>query len=252
MSGNPPPTSFPPLDDTLGAVEIGTGFCTLLFGIVTLQTFNYYRLFPTDSGFLKLLELGHTISAWHGVREVHDQGVSSLLYSLTVTFFGQPQYINDPPHSIEMTILFSAPTYFIVQMFFAHRIRTLSGRWPITIICAVLAFARAAVIIAMFTITLNLSQLSDLAANYPGLMATALSLGVVVDFIVAASMCYYLRNLRTKGVKLTKRMVDTLIVWTIGQEPTVCVVDTDFKVYLRNRHGHEVSTFSLSSNCAFR
>lgn len=43
----------PALDGTLGALEVGTVAGTFLFGILTLQTFNYYRRFPKDSKTLK-------------------------------------------------------------------------------------------------------------------------------------------------------------------------------------------------------
>lgn len=45
-----PPIS---LDDTLGALLIGTYIPTALFGITFLQTFNYYRNYPNDSVFTK-------------------------------------------------------------------------------------------------------------------------------------------------------------------------------------------------------
>jgi hypothetical protein len=47
-------TASPPLDDTLGAFEVGGVVCTFLFGIGTLQTFYYYAQFPTDPKRLKL------------------------------------------------------------------------------------------------------------------------------------------------------------------------------------------------------
>jgi hypothetical protein len=46
-------SAIPPLDDTLGAIEIGGVVCTFLFGIGTLQTFYYYGHFSTDSKLLK-------------------------------------------------------------------------------------------------------------------------------------------------------------------------------------------------------
>ncbi|KAJ7690482.1 hypothetical protein B0H17DRAFT_1201613 [Mycena rosella] len=183
---------IPPLDNTLGAMVIGSAVATFLFGIGTLQTYHYYRLFPTDAAVVKwmvcvlwFLELGHTISTWH------------MMYSLTVTLYGQPQHIDSPPHSLEMTIFFSSLIYTIVQVFFANRIRALSGKWPITILCWIITVLRAICTLAMFGIILNV-PLSDLAIKYRWIMITGLSLGV-----------------RDSGVTTTKRMVDRLLVWTI-------------------------------------
>ena len=36
------------LDETIGALEIGSLFSAFLFGIVTLQTYNYYYTFRDD------------------------------------------------------------------------------------------------------------------------------------------------------------------------------------------------------------
>jgi hypothetical protein len=42
------PPALPPLDGTLGVIQVGLVLATWLFGIETLQTFNYYREFPKD------------------------------------------------------------------------------------------------------------------------------------------------------------------------------------------------------------
>lgn len=36
------------LDETIGALEIGSLFSSFLFGIITLQTYNYYYTFRDD------------------------------------------------------------------------------------------------------------------------------------------------------------------------------------------------------------
>jgi hypothetical protein len=41
------------LNGNLGALEIGIVLGVFLFGIETLQTFNYYKRFPKDSNLLK-------------------------------------------------------------------------------------------------------------------------------------------------------------------------------------------------------
>jgi hypothetical protein len=55
------------LDGTLGDIQIALVLATWLFGIGTLQTFNYYREFPKDPKILKGLvrffaQDSHTIS----------------------------------------------------------------------------------------------------------------------------------------------------------------------------------------------
>ncbi|KAJ7796255.1 hypothetical protein B0H14DRAFT_2915886 [Mycena olivaceomarginata] len=117
------------LNGSLGALEIGSVLGAFLFGIETLQTYNYYRDFSRDCVLLRstvigdrssanrFLELGHTVSSWHA------------LYSETVTLYGEPQHISSPPLSEDLTVLLTALIYIVVQTFFANRVRILSGSW---------------------------------------------------------------------------------------------------------------------------
>ncbi|KAF7349627.1 O-methylsterigmatocystin oxidoreductase [Mycena sanguinolenta] len=225
--------AIPPLDDTLGAVEIGGIVTTFLFGIGTLQTHHYFKNYPNDSKYLKWVvalvwlyfnvfnvatltdktfESTQVLGAW-----AYDMRFSSreMVYSLTVTFYCQPQHINHPPHSLQMSILFSGPIYFIVQVFFANRIRNLSGQWTMTIICWALTLTRAVATFGMMGVALHVPQLSDIESRYKWLMATGLSLGVAVDVLVALSLCVCLWRMRSNGVESTRRMIDSLILWTI-------------------------------------
>ncbi|KAJ7458725.1 hypothetical protein B0H11DRAFT_2060765 [Mycena galericulata] len=208
------PSDIPPLDGTLGATEIGAILGTFLFGIETLQTFNYYRQYPNDNKLLKaavailwFLELGHTICVWHG------------LYTMTVTFYGQPGHLANPPRSLDVSIFFTAIILPLVQTFFASRIRALSGRWTITVICSLLTCLRFAFGISLLDIFWNSSGFSVLqsAGKARWTFMTVAALGPSVDIITAATLCYLLWNMRQSGAQFrqTRVMVDTLILWTV-------------------------------------
>ncbi|KAJ7730325.1 hypothetical protein B0H16DRAFT_1585313 [Mycena metata] len=201
---------IPPLDTTLGAIEIGGVFATFLFGLATSQTLYFYSTFPTERPALKLavavvwfLELGHTIATWHAI------------YLLTITFYGQTRYIEQPPQSLYATILLSSLIACIIQTFFANRIRVLSGRWVFTLICWVLTFARAAFSISVFVITLKAPQVSEFQLKFRWLIEVAFSIFGANDILITGSLCFYLWKLRSHGVKNTRSMVDTLVVWSI-------------------------------------
>ncbi|KAJ7683081.1 hypothetical protein B0H17DRAFT_43875 [Mycena rosella] len=198
----------PDLNGSLGATQIGAVLGTFLFGIETLQTYNYYGEFSRDSRTLKMtvalvwfLELGHTLSAWHA------------LYSQTVTFYGQLQYISSPPRSEEMTILFAALLYTVVQAFFANRVRVLSGRWHIMLVACCLNLLRFFANMATLGLLLHYSRVSILL-EWRWLVSTALGLGIVVDILITVAMCHFLSRLRSSDSK-TRTMVETLILWTI-------------------------------------
>ncbi|KAJ7664341.1 hypothetical protein DFH06DRAFT_1187529, partial [Mycena polygramma] len=201
------------LDGTLGTTLIGGVLGTFLFGITTLQAFNYYRQYPEDSQLLKtlvaavwLFELGHSICVWHG------------LYAMTVTFYGQPAHLANPPHSLPMSVLFKALILAPVQIFFAFRIKLLSGCWPITIICSVLTtlrFAFSILLVDIFWTSLGFAVLHEPKGHWAFL--TVVILDPTVDIITAASLCYLLWKIRREGSKFTQTrlMLDTLILWTV-------------------------------------
>ncbi|KAJ7445331.1 hypothetical protein FB451DRAFT_1412843 [Mycena latifolia] len=207
--------STPTLDGTLGALEIGTVAGTFLFGILTLQTFNYYRQFSQDLILLKLtigtmwfLELGHTIASLHA------------MYWITVTTYSRPPnaFIVQPPRSLILTILFSAGTDALVQVFFGNRIRVLSGRPHVFFLCIAMAALRFICDMAlMATIWIFNAGFTVLESRVHWVMITASTVGPTADFVIALSMCYYLWFLRESGSQFrrTRGMVDTPMIWTV-------------------------------------
>ncbi|KAF7341724.1 Saposin B-type domain-containing protein [Mycena sanguinolenta] len=198
------------LAGTLGVAEIGAIVSTFLFGIETLQAYYYFTRYPQDSVFLKsmvaavwFIELGHTTS------------ISHAIYMVTVTFYGQPQHLETPPYSIETTIFFAALIYGVVQSFFANRVRLFSGRWMIPLICWIMTALRVIANLAMMGIQWVNPDITTIQVKFRWLMGIALSLGVTVDITTTFSMCYWLWKARPTGFEHTKRMIDTLLVWTV-------------------------------------
>ncbi|KAJ7433658.1 hypothetical protein FB451DRAFT_1471954 [Mycena latifolia] len=202
------PFSF--IDGTFGALEIGTTIGTFLFGILTLQTFNYYRQFPQDS---RLLKTTGTLADKGQVFRTRPHGLLSACiwrkldwyktYWTTVTSYGRPPYtfMMEPPRSLILTVLFSTGIDALVQVFFANRIRVLSGRRHVFFLCIVLAAAGftsgMAIIIIIWTSNEGLSIIESKTVRWIGIAAiTLVPLG---DVLIALSMCYYLWNMRKSG-----------------------------------------------------
>ncbi|KAJ7871572.1 hypothetical protein B0H13DRAFT_2554470 [Mycena leptocephala] len=137
-----------------------------------------------------------------------------FIYAVTVTFC-KPQHLQVPPYSLEMTIFFAALIYVVVQFYFANRVRVFSGRWLIPVICWILTILRVTGNLTMMGIQWANPNVTTLQVKYRWLMATALSLGVTVDVVITLSMCYWLWRARQSRFEPTRRMVDTLLVWTV-------------------------------------
>ncbi|KAJ3808708.1 hypothetical protein F5876DRAFT_78481 [Lentinula aff. lateritia] len=183
-------------DSTVGALEIGNMVATYLFGIITLQTYFFFRTFPNDKPQVKAavaavfgFELGHTVTSLHA------------LYIVTVTDFGQPQLITKLPDSINVTLLFEGMITIVVQGFFITRVQRLSKVHKMIIrffwICAVLRFA-ASVALTIFGIQTD--STTTYVADWSWLLTTLFALGAFVDLGVALALCVYLYSQRSTSI----------------------------------------------------
>ncbi|KAJ7057604.1 hypothetical protein C8F01DRAFT_1371736 [Mycena amicta] len=209
--------SSPSLDLTLGPIIVGAVLSTFLFGIASLQTFHYFRIYGASSsspskalvGLIWFIELGHSITMWHA------------LYKMLVTFYGQIDHLFDPPHSLELTVLFSATINLVIQTYFALRIRTLSKSWLITSICTLLTLARFVFNMIMLVDFWHSSGFGIFQTSLRWLMLCVSTIGPCVDVLIAASLCFYLWRLRSMEdtemalMQDTRKLIDRIILWSL-------------------------------------
>ncbi|KAJ7171154.1 hypothetical protein C8R46DRAFT_1190592 [Mycena filopes] len=193
------------LDGTLGCIVVGLVLGTFLFGMLTVQVFNYSQSFPKDTLVLK-----------------------SLGYTTIVTFYGQPEHIANPPGSFELLPLFSGLVALVVESFFAFRIRTLSGRWVLTAVCIVLntvAFVLSVILVVLFY---RARDFATWEAQNHALALAASSLVPINNILITTGLCYYLWTLQRLPNRLsqTRTMINSLMLWTV--ENTVIISAASF------------------------
>ncbi|KAJ4490546.1 hypothetical protein J3R30DRAFT_3694217 [Lentinula aciculospora] len=199
------------LNSTVGALEIGNVLATYFFGIITLQTYFFFRTFPDDKPLVKAavavvfaFELGHTITSLHA------------LYIVTVTDFGQPQLFVKLPNSIDITLLFEGLITIVVQGFFITRVQRLSKIHKIIIylfwICAILRFAAS---VALTVFGIQTPSATAYVADWSWLLTTLFTLGAFVDLGVALALCAYLYSQRATSIAKTGILLDRLIAFTL-------------------------------------
>jgi len=198
------------LNYTVGAIEVGVLVSMFLFGVVSCQTWVYYRRFPTDAVLLKLLvatiwflELGHTIAITH------------YLYTMTVLEFGNVFALVSPPKSLGSSILFSAFIGPLVQAWFAYRVLKLSAEAYIPAFCWLLSFLRCAATVAVGIEALLSTNLLVFKVQWKWLLTFILAVGAAVDVIIASSLCYFFRQLRATSFKRTVKVINQMMIWTI-------------------------------------
>ncbi|KAJ7784878.1 hypothetical protein DFH07DRAFT_763493 [Mycena maculata] len=119
------------LDSTLGVLELGGIFSTLLFGITTVQTFHYYRDYPRDAMISRI-----------------------VIYSMTVTFYGQPEHLAHPPPTLALTLVSVTIIVAVMQIYFINRIRLVSKKWLLPALCLILTLFRFGACVAMLAVVL--------------------------------------------------------------------------------------------------
>ncbi|KAF4576770.1 hypothetical protein EYR36_000633 [Pleurotus pulmonarius] len=161
---------------TVGALLAGGLVATAFTGIITVQSYNYYKTYRGDAmrvrllvAFVWLLDFCHTLF------------VSLSLWHYLVLHYGDTSMVDSVPWSLAMTIAFTAILTFLVHCFFVHRIFKLSvGKWFIAV--------------PLWSFTLGLALSSTL------------------DILITGSLCYYLSNSRNPSSSLNL-VIDVLILY---------------------------------------
>ncbi|KAI1798239.1 hypothetical protein LXA43DRAFT_1088364 [Ganoderma leucocontextum] len=210
------------LDDTLGAVFLGTIATSCLYGITVVQTYIYYKRNASDPAYLQaLVFLLWVLDSLHLALIVH------AVYFYAVTNFSNILNLLVPTWSILSQIIVTGVSDLAVRGVFCHRVWKLSEQnfflmvaiaiSSLTVFSGSIAFAVKGFSIPSFT---RLSEISDI-------LYLSLGSGVVADVLIAGSMCVLLAKRRT-GFSRTDSMVRVLMMYSIntGALTSLCALLT--------------------------
>ncbi|KIK59813.1 hypothetical protein GYMLUDRAFT_261808 [Collybiopsis luxurians FD-317 M1] len=203
------------LGSTFGALEISTIISSILFGVVTTQTYAYHRSFPLDSFWTKiivdtlwLVELGQTICTVH------------FLYYWSVIGYGNPNYLRRAPITLGLGVIFYGICVALVQGYFTYRLWRLITHSPtpyrlIPIMMVALISARFGVIIAGAVEAFRLPYYRPFVAKWRTLIIASQIIGACTDLSIMLTLVVSLRQRRVDAYHSTVAMVDKLILWAI-------------------------------------
>ncbi|KAF9231830.1 hypothetical protein BU15DRAFT_81940 [Melanogaster broomeanus] len=202
-------------DASIGATQIGSIIMTYLFGISTLQVYHYMYYYPRDSMWLKsLVSLVWLVGAGHTIA------VTAAMYSLTITHFGDlsSEEMTQIPTGFIWAIFLSGFMIALVQGFFAHRIRVFSKKLYIPVFCWFISTLRFVGTVYITVEALRTQKLSEFLRRCSLLLAVILIGGACLDIIIAATMRYYLKREKVFAFTRTAKMLDKLMVYSIGED----------------------------------
>ncbi|EIN09210.1 hypothetical protein PUNSTDRAFT_68119 [Punctularia strigosozonata HHB-11173 SS5] len=199
------------LDTSVGALEIGILISTVLFGVMTMQTYIYVASehFKRDKVYIKILvgfvwltETLHTALSW------------SYLYGATITEFGQVLKLFLVPWDLATCVFLSGVVGCAVQSFFAWRIRVVSSQIVIALPGWILSVFRLALAIALTVTSMRVGLLPEFVQQYRWLMNLAIANTMALDAYNAMSLILLLRRRRSR-FRNTRLVLDKLILWTV-------------------------------------
>lgn len=195
---------------TYGAILVGGFLAAALSGIVTVQSFIYFKLYPTDLAWRKAI-----VAVIWSLDSIHTALVCASIWIYLIQNFGDTSKINDIPETVAMTIALTAILTFIVHCFFAQRIHKLSRcDWRIT--APILAFAFLRLCSASVTTAemIHLKTFSEFKQEFRWIFTLGLALSSLVDILIAIFLCYSLQATR-KAASSMDYVVNSVILYTL-------------------------------------
>ncbi|KAJ7154759.1 hypothetical protein C8R46DRAFT_1297434 [Mycena filopes] len=172
---------------------------------------------------LGALEIGTTLESFHTIF------LWVYMYRLTVTFYGVPAALGETHWTFNISSFFAGIIGALVQvratpslaynidrlttsqMYFAHRIRSFTHSWPITLVSWLGSLLQLSALTAIMVIA-GKTTLADFMARFTWLVDVALSINLIIDIINTCGLSYYLYRERS-GFKGTDLIVDKLVMW---------------------------------------
>ncbi|KAL1939033.1 hypothetical protein VTO73DRAFT_10293 [Trametes versicolor] len=203
------PIKLPALDDTMGALLVGTFIGLILLGITLHQAYRYARIFPNDSSWLKGLV------AFVVLLEIISSGLTMhACYYYMVTNYFNPQDLGVSVWSANIHATVAGATMVISQSFFARRVWILDSRYrPVVTLCCVLSLAELGVFVA--STVMEFVTDSPVNTTYLHLPPTGFCLAMAADLMLTVSLIHILRRKRT-GFTGTDKMIDVLVMYSVN------------------------------------
>ncbi|KAI0636246.1 hypothetical protein C8Q77DRAFT_1155946 [Trametes polyzona] len=200
----------PPIDNTFGAVFLGTFLGLTLYGINLHQTYRYIRLFPKDLLSLQLwVFFTFALETMHTVMGIH------ISYHYLVECYFDPLSLLTGVWSIKLISLNMGAVMFVSQSFFARRVWLLGRHQRYLavltgfLLIGEMAFATAAT--AETYIQVTFERFSHIA----WIISIAYSMAVVADGTVAVSLVLAVRRSRKHHNK-EDTLLDVILLYTIN------------------------------------
>ncbi|KAJ7785329.1 hypothetical protein DFH07DRAFT_935083 [Mycena maculata] len=179
------------LNDTYGAMLIGTFFAIFFQGMLSVQAFIYYESFPEDSKKLKSL-----VAAVWILDFVHLILICQAVYHYLISNWGNDAALSQSTQELDLHLALVGAASILCQAFFLKRVWAFSKHnWILTgvlSIACLVVFALDLVMTIQGRGSASFSVYSSVASEIE--VVTMFSLGAGVDLSIALLLVWYLKQ----------------------------------------------------------
>ncbi|KAH9485983.1 hypothetical protein JR316_0000045 [Psilocybe cubensis] len=196
------------VERTFGALLIGGIVAFNLSGLVTAQAVAYFKRYPKDFRFLKLMSLNRFLDFLHTIF------VSIALWDHLIVHFGDVSRIDFIPWSLGATVALTGILTIFVHIFFVHRIYLLShGNFFVVIPMAMLSALRLSLAFLTTIKMIQIQSLSRFTHLWKWSFTFGLSLCSILDMLFAGLLCFFLRQNQKKNSSMNN-IINSLMLYT--------------------------------------
>ncbi|KAI9057270.1 hypothetical protein FKP32DRAFT_1681644 [Trametes sanguinea] len=196
-------------DVTIGVTLVGLAVTASLFGVSTAQASWYYKTYPRDRRFIKLL-----VGTIWGFDALHLLLYIATMWTYLVQKQVQPLVPTTLPWESSAQLLCNACAIVTIQLFYTYRIWTLSKSQTLAAMLAIVVLGDFALALTLFI----KSILTDDVQDFIGLTNFDIALSsvtAIADVLLSGTLVILLAMSRT-GSAGANRLINKLVLYTIN------------------------------------
>ncbi|KIK37767.1 hypothetical protein CY34DRAFT_15497 [Suillus luteus UH-Slu-Lm8-n1] len=194
----------------IGPTQIGGLLSVTLFGCLACQTYLYFARFTSDGLALKI-----TVSAISLIQLGQFVCIILILWTMTVSTYGDPSRLNILPLAADLTIILSGFTVFIVQSFYAFRLWKLTRNIFLPILCEIISVVAQTSMLILSARAIYMTDLTTFMDSQIVLISLGWLARGLCDLITTVGIAWTLKNKRVSDFSDMVTTVDRLIYWTL-------------------------------------
>ncbi|KAI0788183.1 hypothetical protein C8Q74DRAFT_1256335 [Fomes fomentarius] len=210
---------LPSLDSTFGALLIGSFVSVVLYGAGMHQVYRYFRLYTTDTIFIRTIVI--VVMIMETLQVVFS--IHANYYFLVSNYFN-PVVLTTTVWSSNLIAVTGGVITTASQIFFLRRVSIISLRYKLVSAVASVFLAVKLAGDILLSYKGFTSKHIDAYANNQWMISLTFAALTVVNLLVTGSLIAVLRRAR-KGLKTNDSYVDMIVIWGLNTGLIVLVFD---------------------------